>query len=97
MGTVAEAEEATRRSSALQWTGYLTGACAAPAAELAIDPTCLTVAGDSADGTLAAVVCQTAKGSRFKIALQVLLCPVTDIAADKQSREFAEGYFLEGR
>jgi hypothetical protein len=35
-------------------------------------------------GTLAAVVCQTAKGSRFKIALQVLLCPVTDIAANKQ-------------
>jgi acetyl esterase len=27
----------------------------------------------------------------------VLLCPVTDIAADNQSRrEFAEGYFLEG-
>ena len=65
-------------------------ACAATAwiadhaAELAIDPTCLVVAGDSAGGTLAAVVCQTAKGSRFKIALQVLLCPVTDIAANKQ-------------
>ena len=65
-------------------------ACAATAwiadhaAELAIDPTCLAVAGDSAGGTLAAVVCQTAKGSRFKIALQVLLCPVTDIAANKQ-------------
>ena len=70
---------------------------AAHATELAIDPTCLAVAGDSAGGTLAAVVCQSAKGSRFKIALQVLLCPVTDIAADNQSRrEFAEGYFLEG-
>jgi acetyl esterase len=70
---------------------------AAHAAELAIDPTCLAVAGDSAGGTLAAVVCQSAKSSRFKIALQVLLCPVTDIAADNQSRrEFAEGYFLEG-
>ena len=65
--------------------------------ELAIDPTCLVVAGDSAGGTLAAVVCQSAKGSDFKIALQVLLCPATDIAADNQSRrEFAEGYFLEG-
>jgi acetyl esterase len=70
---------------------------AAHAAELAIDPTCLAVAGDSAGGTLAAVVCQSAKGSDFKIALQVLLCPATDIAADTQSRrEFAEGYFLEG-
>ena len=38
---------------------------AALAAELAIDPTCLAVAGDFAGGTLAAVVCQTAKGSGF--------------------------------
>jgi acetyl esterase len=78
-------------------------ACAATAwiaahtAELNIDPTRLGVAGDSAGGTLAAVVCQVMKGSGFKIALQVLLCPVTDIAADNASRrEFAEGYFLEG-
>jgi acetyl esterase/lipase len=64
---------------------------------LAIDPTRLAVAGDSAGGTLAAVVCQSAKGFGFKIALQVLLCPVTDIAPDNQSRrEFVEGYFLEG-
>ena len=35
--------------------------------------------------------------AELKIALQVLLCPVTDIAADNQSRrEFVEGYFLEG-
>ena len=67
------------------------------AAELAIDPNCLAVAGDSAGGTLAAVVCQSAKHSGLKIALQVFLCPVTDIAPDTQSRrEFAEGYFLEG-
>jgi acetyl esterase len=69
---------------------------AAHATELAIDPTCIVVAGDSAGGNLAAVVCQHAKGSELKIALQVLLCPVTDIAADNSSRrEFAEGYFLE--
>ena len=70
---------------------------AAHAADLTIDPNCLAVAGDSAGGTLAAVVCQTARRSGFKIALQVLLCPVTDIASDSQSRrEFAEGYYLEG-
>jgi acetyl esterase len=70
---------------------------AAHAAELMIDPACLAVAGDSAGGNLAAVVCQKAKGSAINIALQVLFCPVTDIAADNQSRrEFAEGYFLEG-
>jgi acetyl esterase len=69
---------------------------ASHAAEFAIDPTCIAVAGDSAGGNLAAIVCQRAKGSKLKIALQVLLCPVTDIAADNQSRrEFAEGYFLE--
>ena len=76
--------------AAIAWIG-------AHAVELAIDPTRLAVAGDSAGGTLAAVVCQSAKGFGFKIALQVLLCPVMDIAADTQSRrEFAEGYFLEG-
>ena len=37
-----------------------------------------------------------ARGQGLKIALQILLCPVTDIAADNQSRHlFAEGYFLE--
>ena len=39
---------------------------AAHAAELAIDPNCLAVAGDSAGGTLAAVVCQWARGSGIK-------------------------------
>jgi acetyl esterase len=70
---------------------------AAHAAELGIDPAYLAVAGDSAGGNLAAVVCQKAKGSGINIALQVLFCPVTDIAADNPSRsDFAEGYFLEG-
>jgi acetyl esterase len=66
------------------------------AVELGIDPNRLVVAGDSAGGNLAAVVCQMARGQSLKIALQVLFCPVTDIAADNQSRHlFAEGYFLE--
>ena len=64
---------------------------AAHAVELGIDPNRLAVAGDSAGGNLAAVVCQMARGQGFKIALQVLFCPVTDIAADNQSRHlFAE-------
>jgi acetyl esterase len=75
--------------AATAWVG-------AHAAELVIDPNRLAVAGDSAGGALAAVVCQSAKHSALKIALQVLLCPVMDIAADNQSRrEFGEGYFLE--
>jgi acetyl esterase len=85
-----------------QFPAAIEDACAATAwiafhaAELAIDPTRLAVAGDSAGGTLAAVVCQNARRAGLKIALQVLLCPVTDFAANNQSRrEFAEGYFLE--
>ncbi len=69
---------------------------AAHGSELAIDPARLAVAGDSAGGNLAAVVCQRAKSSGPRLALQVLFCPVTDIAAENQSRrDFAEGYFLE--
>jgi acetyl esterase/lipase len=70
---------------------------AAHASELSIDPARLAVAGDSAGGNLAAVVCHRAKSSGPRLALQVLLCPVTDVTADNQSRrDFAEGYFLEG-
>ena len=54
---------------------------AAYGADLAIDPTCLAIAGDSAGGTLATVVCQNAKGFGFKITLQVLLCSLIDIDA----------------
>jgi acetyl esterase len=62
------------------------------AAMLGIDPSRLAVAGDSAGGTLAAVVAQRVPG----IALQVLLCPTTDRRADTPSRrDLAEGYFLE--
>ena len=54
------------------------------------------MAGDSAGGNLAAVVCQRAKTAGPKLALQVLFCPVVDFAADNQSRhDFALGYFLE--
>ena len=66
------------------------------AVEIGIDPARIAVAGDSAGGNLAAVVCQQAKTAGPRLALQVLFCPVADIGAENQSRrDFAEGYFLE--
>ena len=66
------------------------------AANLGIDPARLAVAGDSAGGNLAAVVAQLARASGPKIALQVLLCPVTDVgAATPSRRDYAEGHFLD--
>lgn len=64
---------------------------------LAIDPSRVVVAGDSAGGTIAAVVCQLiAQTDGPQIALQLLLCPVTDLAEESKSRlAFAEGYFIE--
>jgi acetyl esterase/lipase len=69
------------------------------AAELGLDQTRIAVGGDSAGGTLAAVVCQTAKLlDGPKLALQVLFCPVTDATGDTQSRRtLSSGYFLETR
>jgi acetyl esterase len=65
--------------------------------ELGIDPRRLAVGGDSAGATLAAVVCQLAsRPAGPEIALQVLLCPVTDVDADTSSRRmFGEGYFFD--
>jgi acetyl esterase/lipase len=65
--------------------------------ELNVDRERLVVAGDSAGGTMAAVLCQlAARGGGPRIALQVLLCPVTDLAVESESRRaFAEGYFIE--
>ena len=63
---------------------------------LNIDPVKIAVGGDSAGGNLAAVVAQMALDSKeFKIALQILIYPMTD-----QSREYpsyernAKGYML---
>jgi len=66
------------------------------AADLRIDRDRIAVAGDSAGGTLAAVVCQLARQARgVRLAAQLLLCPITDFAADTESRcAFAEGYLL---
>ncbi|HXD47945.1 MAG TPA: alpha/beta hydrolase [Gemmatimonadaceae bacterium] len=67
------------------------------AAELGIDRERLAVAGDSAGGTIAAVVCQLAqRAGGPRVALQVLLCPVTDLASESPSRaELATGFFIE--
>jgi acetyl esterase len=69
---------------------------AGAAAELHVDPDRLVAAGDSAGATLSAVVCQRARDEGPRIALQVLLCPVTDLASETESRlAFAEGHFIE--
>ena len=62
-----------------------------------LDPMRVGVAGDSAGAGLAAAVCQTAAragGPRF--ALQLLICPILDVAREAPSRrDFADGYFLD--
>jgi len=71
----------------------------ANAGTLDIDPNAIAVAGDSAGGNLAAVVCQMAKAKKGpQIAFQLLIYPTTDFTNADQwgsRNEFAEGYFLE--
>src|ERR1700712_4672019 len=63
---------------------------------LNIDPEKITVGGDSAGGNLAAVLAQMAQDSReFKVALQVLIYPMTDQSRAYPSYERnASGYML---
>ena len=68
-----------------------------------IDPARLGVAGDSAGGTLAAVLCRIARDAAQEskdapaIAFQLLLCPILDVHGESAARrELAEGYFLDG-
>jgi acetyl esterase len=72
------------------------------AGEIGGDPARIAVAGDSAGGNLAAVVCQLAKANkRPAIAFQALVYPATDLDLSKsyESREkFGGGeYFLSTR
>lgn len=65
------------------------------AADLGLDPDAVTVAGDSAGGNLAAVVCLIARErGEPAIAAQALLYPMTDPSCGSEShRKFATGYF----
>jgi acetyl esterase/lipase len=70
----------------------------AHAAAFGLDPARIGVAGDSAGANLAVVVCQLAKESGPKIALQALLCPVMDALGHTGSRQtLGHGHFLEER
>jgi acetyl esterase len=76
------------------WAGFAWAV--ASAAELGIDPTRVAVAGDSAGGNLAAVVSLLARAGGGQMpAMQLLIYPPTDSAADLPSRRlFAEGFLL---
>ncbi|HXJ02232.1 MAG TPA: alpha/beta hydrolase [Micropepsaceae bacterium] len=69
------------------------------APDLGVDPNRLAVAGDSAGGNLAAVVCLLAKENKTKpaIAFQLLIYPVTRVETGASTRPFGTGYLLENR
>jgi acetyl esterase len=70
----------------------------AEARGLGLDPRRIGVAGDSAGGNLAAVLCRLLRGGPSPIALQLLLCPVLDALGRTPSRRaLASGHFLEER
>jgi acetyl esterase len=72
------------------------GWLAANARDLGVDPERIGISGDSAGATLAAVVCQQAHGTSARFACQFLLCPITDFAAESESRRsFAQGYLVD--
>ncbi len=67
----------------------------ANAASLGLDPARIVVAGDSAGGTLAAVVAQQMRGQPDAPCLQWLIYPATDFAAKTHSHESCgEGFLL---
>jgi acetyl esterase len=65
--------------------------------ELGINARQLGICGDSAGATLAAVVAQSlAASGEPHLAFQFLLCPITDFAAESDSRRsFAQGYLID--
>jgi acetyl esterase/lipase len=65
-------------------------------ADLRIDPAQIAVGGDSVGGGLAAAAAQTSRDSVGPaLALQVLICPILDVAARTPSRAaFVDGHFI---
>ncbi len=66
-------------------------------ADFGVDPARVAVGGDSAGGTLTAVVTQTLRDAGDdRLAAQVLLCPVLDFAEERPSkRAYGEGFLLD--
>ncbi len=67
------------------------------APEFGLDPERVAVGGDSAGGTLTAVVTQTLRDAGDdRLAAQILLCPVLDFGEERPSkRAFGEGFLLD--
>jgi acetyl esterase len=62
---------------------------------LGAEPGCVCVGGDSAGGTLAAVVAHLGRDNDMRPALQLLLYPATDLRGATASRsKFGEGFLL---
>jgi acetyl esterase/lipase len=69
---------------------------ASHASALGIDERRLGVAGDSAGGTIAAVLCQVLRAAhRPRLAFQLLLCPIVDLGGDAESRRIFAGPLLD--
>jgi acetyl esterase len=70
----------------------------AEAQSFALDPRRIGIAGDSAGGNLAAVLCRQMLGTKASLAMQLLLCPVLDALGRTPSRKaLARSHFLEER
>lgn len=68
------------------------------AARWGVDPYRIAVAGESAGGNVAAVLCQAVRGDDVVPALQVLIQPVTDISVRRPSQdEFADSPALSAK